>query len=215
MADFTLAVERRTVLGKKVARLRRAGVTPANIYGHNVPSTAIQASTHDLDLLVRRAGHTGLITLTLTGEREPRAVLVRDVMRKATTGQLVHVDFMQVSMREKLTVSVPLVLVGHAPVIDTEPAIVFQNLATVDVECLPADIPSHFEVDVSGMTDTTSTIHVRDLATPPNVAILSDPDASVVSVTLQRAEEEEVAAEEAPAAEEVPTVAETASAEEE
>ena len=212
MPDLTLTAQRRTVLGKKVARLRRAGITPANIYGHNVPSTAIEVNTHDTNLLVRRAGRTSLITLTLDGEAQPRHVLVRDVSRKPTTGELLHIDFMQVSMREKLRVSVPLVLSGHAPVLDTVDAVVFQNLDTVEVECLPADIPQHIDVDVSGITDITSTIHVRDLAVPPAVTILSDPDASVVSVTLRAVEEEVV--EEAPEAEEVPTVGEEEAREE-
>lgn len=212
MPDLTLAARPRTVVGKKVARLRRAGVTPANIYGHNVPSTAIEVDTHDTNLLVRRAGRTSLITLTLDGEVQPRRVLVRDVQRLPTTGELLHVDFMQVSMREKLRVSVPLVLTGHAPVLDTADAVTFQNLETVEVECLPADIPQHIDVDVSGMTDTTATVHIRDLAVPPGVTVLTDPDVSVVSVTLQTAEEE-VVEEEAPEAAEVPTVGEEEAAE--
>lgn len=206
MAAITLAAQRRTVLGKKVAGLRRAGMTPANIYGHNVASTAVQVDTHELDRLVRRAGRTALITLSLDGEHEPRNVLVRDLTRRATTGQLLHVDFMQVSMREKLTVSVPLVLTGHAPVLDTTDATLVQSIDTLSVECLPGDIPQQIEVDVSGLTDTTSAIHVRDLVVPANVTVTNDPDTSVVGVTLRAAEAEEEAAAaaeagEAPAAE--------------
>lgn len=207
MANLALTARRRTVLGKKVAALRRQGITPANIYGHHVPPTAIQADTHDLNLLVRRAGHTALIQLSVEGEREPRPVLVRDLQRKATTGELLHVDFMQVSMQEKLTVTVPVQLVGHAPAVDTAAdAIVFQNLDHVDVECLPADIPQHIEADISALTDLGHTLHVRDLIVPPAVTILTDPDLVVVSVTRKAIAAEEVA--EAVAAEEVPTVGE-------
>jgi large subunit ribosomal protein L25 len=216
MPNLTLAAQRRTVLGKKVAALRRGGITPANIYGHNVASTAIQADTHDLNLLVRRAGHTSLISVDVEGEREPRSVLVRDLQRKATTGQLIHVDFIQVSMREKLSVTVPIQLTGHAPVLDTTDAMVFQNLDTLAVECLPGDIPQQIEVDVSGLVDTTSSIHVRDLAVPANVTVLTDPDLVVVNVTLRFVEvEEEEEAAELPAAEEVPTVAAEAETQEE
>jgi large subunit ribosomal protein L25 len=197
MAELTLTAEPRVVLGKKVARLRRAGITPANIYGHRIPSVAIQADTHALNQLIRQAGRTGLIALRVAGEAEPRNVLVRAYTRKPTTDQLLHVDFYQVSMREKLTVPVPLVLTGHAPVLDTADVVVFQNLDRVEVSCLPADIPSHIDVDVSGLTETTAVIHVRDLALPPGVTVLTDPDAVVVSVTLEAAAEEEVAAAEA------------------
>jgi large subunit ribosomal protein L25 len=211
MADLALTVQPRTVLGKKVAALRRQGLTPANVYGHNVASTAIQADAHDLNLLVRRAGRTALIQLNVEGEREPRAVLVRDLQRRATTGVLLHVDFLQVSMRERLTVTVPIQMTGTAPVLETTDAVVFQNLDTLQVECLPGDIPQHIDADVSGLTDASISLHVRDLVVPAKVTVLNDPDVVVVSVTLRTAQaeveaEEAAAAEEAPAAEEVPTV---------
>ncbi len=183
MANPTLNVRQRTVLGKKVAKMRRVGITPANIYGHNVESTAIEADTSELDLLLRRAGRTNLIALALDGEPDPRNVLVRAVSRKATTGRLLHVDFLQVSMREKLTVSVPVVLVGEAPVLDITDGVIFQNLNTVDVECLPGDIPDRVEADLSAMVETSSVIHVRDLRVPPNTTILNDPETAVAGVT--------------------------------
>jgi large subunit ribosomal protein L25 len=223
VANISLTAQPRTVLGKKVARLRRSGITPANIYGHNVQSTPIQVDTHDLSLLVRRAGRTALITLSVEGERETRAVLIRDYKRRPTTGDLVHVDFMQVSMREKLTVTVPLQMTGHAPVLDTSDAVVFQSLESVQVECLPGDIPQHIEIDVSGLEDASQSVHVRDLAVPSGVTILNDPDIVVVSVTLKTAQAEveaeeaaaaEAAAEEAAAAgEEVPAAGEEAEGE--
>jgi large subunit ribosomal protein L25 len=206
MAELSFSARPRSVLGKKVATLRRKGITPANIYGHNVTSTAIECDTHDLGLLLRRAGHTSIITLNLEGEREPRAVLVRKVQRVPTNDQLLHVDFIQVSMREKLRVTIPVTLVGHAPVLDTIDATVVQSLEQVEVECLPGDIPSHLEVSVDGMTDTTSVLHVRDVHTGPDVELLTDPDIVIASVLLARMAEEETEAAAAPEAEEVPTV---------
>lgn len=198
MANMTLAAQPRTVLGKKVSALRRSGITPGNIYGHNVPSTAIQLNTHDLELLLRGAGRTHLVTLSVQGEPAPRNVLVRDMERKPTTGAILHVDFMQVSMTEKLRLYVPLVLTGHAPVTDVTDAIVFQNLEQVEVECLPGEIPNHIEVDISTVRTTTDTIRVGDLLLPLTITVLSDPEAPIVSVTLQgpaeEAEEAEVAA---------------------
>ena len=191
MADLALAARPRTTLGKKVNQLRRAGITPANIYGHNVPSLAIEADTHDLALLLRRAGRTALIQLNVAGEPAARPVLVRGLTRRATNDQLLHVDFFQVSMREKLSVDVPLTLVGTAPVVETQDAVVVQNLETISVQCLPGNIPSHIDVDLSPLVDTAMTIFVRDLQAPEGVEFLTDGDVAVVSVTAQSQEIEE------------------------
>ena len=213
MADLALRARPRTTLGKKVKALRRRGLTPANIYGHNVPSLAIETDAHDLQLLLRRAGRTQLIDVTVEGEPAPRPVLVRGYTRRATSDELLHVDFFQVSMREKLTVDVPVRMVGEAPAVEQFDAIVVQALESVSVQCLPNDIPDHIDADVSSLVDTASTLFVRDLRAPAGVEILTDGDVPVVSVTAQRAvEEEEV--EEAAAADEVPTVTETEEAEE-
>jgi large subunit ribosomal protein L25 len=210
MADLTLHAQRRTVLGKKVRQLRRAGRTPANIYGHNVPSLAIEADTHDLQLLLRRAGRTHLVQLAVEGETAPRPVLVREYTRKATNDDLLHVEFFQVSMREKLTVTVPLRFVGEAPAVDQYDAIIVNALDSVSVQCLPTDIPDHIAVDISSLVDTASTIFVRDLLVPDRVEILTDGDIPVASVTAKAAEEEEEVVEEtAEAVEEAAAEAET------
>ncbi len=219
MAELSITARPRQVLGKKVARLRRAGITPANIYGQRVPSTAIELNTQELERLVRRAGRTALVNLRVEGEPEARAVLVRAVQRKPTTDQLLHVDFMQVSMEEPILVVVPLVAVGHAPVLDTVECVVVENLPAVEVECLPRDIPQQITVDMSALTSTDSSIHVRDLTPPPGVTILTDPDVVLFSVTLKGVAAEEAAAEAAeeaaPAPEEVPVARAEREAEEE
>jgi large subunit ribosomal protein L25 len=210
MVDLALAARPRTTLGKKVKQLRNAGVTPANIYGHNVPSVAIEADAHDLALLLRRAGRTQLIQVTVEGERAARPVLVRSYSRRPTTDQLLHVDFFQVSMREKLHVDVPLVLVGSAPVLETQDAVLVQSLSTVTVECLPSDIPTAIEVDLAPLVDLTVSIFVRDLHVPEGVTIVTDGDVNVVSVSAKTAEAEEAALE----AEEAAAAAEAAAEEE-
>jgi large subunit ribosomal protein L25 len=210
MADLALNARPRTVLGKKVKALRRQGVTPANIYGHNVESVAIEADTHDLTAIIRRAGRTALVQLTVTGERAPRSVLIRQYTRRATTDDLLHVDFFQVSMREKLTVDIPLTLSGNAPAVEQYDAIVVQALESVSVQCLPTDIPSHIDVDISSLVDTASTIFIRDLRAPAGVEIMTDGDVPVVSVSAKTAVAEEEAAEAAEAEEAAEAAAEAA-----
>lgn len=199
MADYSLAARPRTVLGKRVARLRRAGVTPANIYGRALDSVAIEADERDLTHLLRRAGRTHLIQLTIEGERAARPVLVRDVSRKATNDLLLHVEFQQVSMLEKLTVEVPVVMVGTSPAAEDDSMVLSQQQSTVLVECLPGDIPQQIDADISSLIDTTTTLFVRDLTAPPNTVILTDGDLPLVSVTavISAAEEDEAEAAEA------------------
>jgi large subunit ribosomal protein L25 len=202
MADLALKVRPRTVLGKKVKALRRGGVTPANIYGHNVPSLAIEADTIELNLLLRRAGKTALVQVSVEGEPAIRPVLVRQFTRRPTNDALLHVDFFQVSMREKLTVDVPLTLVGEAPVVEQFDAIVVQSMDVITVNCLPGNIPSHIDVDISTLIDTSSNVYIRDLRVPDDVEIMNDPDLPVASVSVKGiAREEEEEAEEAAEAE--------------
>jgi large subunit ribosomal protein L25 len=210
MADIALNARPRTVLGKKVKALRRRGVTPANIYGHNVPSLAIEVETTDLAHVLRRAGRTALVQVRVEGEGAARPVLVRQSTRRATSDELLHVDFFQVSMREKLTVDVPLTLVGEAPAVEQFDATIVQAMDTVSVQCLPGDIPSHIDVDISTLVDNASNVYVRDLRAPAGVEILADPDLPVASVSLKTAEAEEEAAEaaEEAAAEEAAEAAE-------
>ena len=210
MADLALTARPRTVLGKKVKSLRRGGVTPANVYGHNVPSLAIEVDSIELNQMLRRAGRTALVQVTIEGETTARPVLVREYTRRATNDELLHVDFFQVSMREKLTVVVPLTLVGDAPVVEQFDAIVVAAMDSVSVQCLPAEIPSHIDVDISSLVDPSSNVYVRDLRVPSGVEILADPDLPVASVSLKVAEEEEVEEAEEAAVEEAEETAEAA-----
>ena len=205
MATIDLSARPRTVLGKKVKRLRREGIVPANIYGHNVTSTPIEAPHLELRRVIRSAGHTGLVRINLDGERAPRTTVIRSIQRKFTTGDVIHVDFQEVSLTEKMTVRVPVMLIGTAPVSDLG-GLVVQILDHVEVECLPGDIPSHFEADISGMIEMTSQVQARDLPLPENVTLLSDDTLLIASVTIETQEEEEEA--ELTPAEEVPTTAE-------
>ena len=205
MATIDLSARPRTVLGKKVKRLRREGIVPANIYGHNVTSTAIEAPHQELRRVIGNAGHTGLVRINLDGERAPRTTVIRSIQRKFTTGDVIHIDFQEVSLTEKMTVRVPVMLIGTAPVSDLG-GLVVQVLDNVEVECLPGDIPSHFEADISGMTEMTSQVQARDLPLPDNVTLLSDETLLIASVTIETQEEEEEA--EVTPAEEVPTTGE-------
>jgi len=212
MADIELSVKPRAVLGKKVAALRRQGVTPANVYGRNLESTAVEMETATLIHLLRTAGRNVIIDLLIEGERSRRPVMLRAVQREPATSRLLHVEFYQVSLTEKMRTEVPLILIGEAPAVAEFDGILLQSLDTITVEALPGDIPAHVEVDVSALVRLDDAVHVRELPIDlTKVHVMTDAEQVVAKVAPPRlvaVEEEEAAAaaeavaEGAPAAEE-------------
>jgi len=200
MADIELSVKPRRVLGKKVAALRRQGVTPANVYGRNLESKAVEVETVVLTHLLRSAGRNVIIDLHIEGEDLPRPVMLRAVQREPATSRLLHVDFYQVSLTQKMRTEVPLILVGEAPAVAEFGGILLQSLNSIAVEALPGDIPPHVEVDVSALTQLDDSVHVRELPIDlTKVHVMTDAEQVVAKVAPPRlvaAEEEaEVAAE--------------------
>jgi large subunit ribosomal protein L25 len=196
-----LAVAPRQVLGKKVRFLRRQGVTPANIYGHGVDSLAVQVPTHDLTHTIKVAGRNTMLQVLVEGEKKARPVFVHHVQRNPLTDDLLHVDFYQVSLKEKIRLEVPIVVVGEAPAVDVYHGILLQNTNSVAIEGLPAEMPPYIEVDVSGLTEIDDAVHIKDLPVSAGLTFLVDPELVVVKVSPPRVEVEEVAEEEAEAAE--------------
>jgi large subunit ribosomal protein L25 len=198
MANSELQVAPRTVLGKKVAQLRRDGKTPANVFGHRIESAAVEADTVELTHLLRGITRNAIINLSVAGEPAPRTVVIRDVTRDAVTGKLLHIDFYQVSMTEKMRADVPVVLVGTSDAVATYGGVLLQTLETVQVEALPNDIPTQFAADVSRLAQLEDALHVRDLdVDTAKVTLHTDLDvvvARVASPRLAAAEEEAAAA---------------------
>lgn len=200
MANSELQVAPRTVLGKKVAALRRDGKTPANVFGHRIDSTSVQADTVALTQLLRGMTRNAIINLKVDGEPSPRTVVIRDITRDPVSDQLLHVDFYQVSMTEKMRAEVPIVLVGTSDAVTTYGGVLLQTLETVHVEALPNDIPTQFECDVTAITQLDGSLHVSDLHIDTSkVTLHTDPEVVVARVAAPRLVTEEEAAAAAPA----------------
>jgi len=199
MEHMELAATTREILGKKVRFLRRQGITPAHLFGHNVESVALQCDTAQLKRVLAQTGQTRLIGLKLDKARKPRNVMVREVQREPSTSELLHVDFYQVSMAEKIRVEVPIVPVGEAPALKLEENFLIQQLNSLSVECLPDEIPDSVELDVSSLTEAEQAIHVRDITLDEGITVLNNPEQLVVKISARRVEklieEEEVKAE--------------------
>jgi large subunit ribosomal protein L25 len=190
MDQTELEVQPRSVVGKRVKFLRREGVVPCVVYGRADPMN-IQGPELDVARAIGRAGGQ-LITLQVEGEDEGRMVLAREVQRDVITGQLLHADFLEVDITERIEVTVPLLLVGEPSLVEANEAVLLQALNEVEIECLPTDILQAIEVDVSGLVDFSDAIYVRDLQLPDTVEMLTPGDEMVARLdTIEEEEEEE------------------------
>jgi len=204
---FTLKASPRTVVGKKVASLRRQGILPATVYGKGVDNLTIQVNSREFGQIFRKAGRTGVISLNIEG-KPTTSVFVHTFQRHPLTREIIHVDFLAVNLREEVTVEVPVTIVGESPLVARDEAVINLSHNILQVRALPTSIPQHIEVDVSGLDAFDKSIFVRDLATSDSYTILTDGDELLVSLTASRTEaaaeeaaSEEETAPEAPAAE--------------
>ena len=195
-----LTVTPREVLGKKVKALRRAGFTPANIYGQHLESQSIQVFTDDLRHVIKTAGRNDIVYLRLDGD-DPRPTFVRDIQQNPVTDAILHVDFLQISLREKVKADVPLHLVGLAPAVDTFGGILMHGLDHISVEALPTEVPSFIEVDVTSLAEINQALHVSDVEVPEDVTILTDLEQVIAKVAPPAVEPEPEVAEEGEAVE--------------
>ncbi|OGN97722.1 MAG: hypothetical protein A2Z77_05010 [Chloroflexi bacterium RBG_13_51_36] len=202
MDKIELKAANREILGKKVKHLRRRGITPVHLFGHGIESLALQCDTSELDRVLGQAGQTRLITLKLAKEKKARTVVVREYDRDWRRGELVHVDFYQVRMEEKIRLEVPVVLVGEAPALKAKTNMLEHELATLTIECLPAKIPNSIEVDINSLTDLDQAIRVKDVKLDKDITVLNNPDLVVAKISSRPVEKiEEKVVEEAVAAE--------------
>ncbi|XUX00309.1 MAG: 50S ribosomal protein L25 [Dehalogenimonas sp.] len=192
MDKIAVTLSPRTVTGKKTRFLRRAGVTPCHVFGHNLASETLQAATADLEKVVAMAGTTRLVALQTEGQKKARMAFIREVQRTPVGGGLFHVDFYQVNMNEPITAEIPLRLVGEAPALKTKGRILVHPMAHVEVESLPGDLPASITVDISVLNELHDAIHVRDLKVEPEVTVLSEPDQLIAKVSEITVKAEEV-----------------------
>jgi len=199
MEEILLDAELRGVTGKQVKRLRRDGLVPAVIYGRRTEPVALKIEQRALRDVLKKAGTNRLITLNVGGLEDSRRVLVRELQRDAISHAVVHVDLYEVVMTEKITAEVPVALIGASPPVRDGEGILFQGLDSVEIECLPGDLPPNIEVDISGLTAIDQTILVRDLKLSDAIEILSEPDEIIVRILpLEEEEIEEVVVAEVP-----------------
>jgi large subunit ribosomal protein L25 len=197
MADkITLELEKRELVGKKVNRLRRAGILPATVYGKGVGPFTVQLNARGFNDAYRRAGRTSLVDVSIPGEKA-QSVFIHSLQRHPVTRAILHVDFLAVDLLIEITVEVPIHITGESELITRGDATLNQVLNALDVRALPAELPSFIEVDISELDSLEKSIHVRDIPRLEKGEIVTPEDELIVSLSQSRpAEEEEVAEEE-------------------
>jgi len=201
-----LKVKKRKILGRKVKNLRKQGILPASIYGQGIKSVSVQAPLKEAVEVFQKAGETGLVDLQI-GTSKKKTVLLKNPQFDPVSGQLIHLDFHQVKLTEKVTVAVPLEIVGKSPAIEKGEGILVQVLDEVEIEALPADLPEKFTVDISKLEKIDDAFTVADLKIDLKKVSLKVADDQVlvkIEPPAKEEEKEEKLAEEAVEAEAQP-----------
>jgi large subunit ribosomal protein L25 len=196
-----LAVEPRDALGKAaVGRLRRKGLVPAVLYGRGADPVTLAVSPLEVQRTLQGHGAGGvLVNLRLPGDGEPRTAVVRELQYDPVRDALIHIDFQAVRMDEQITVEVPIHVVGEAAGVREQSGVLAVLMRTVEVSCLPSQIPDRLDVDVSALR-IYDVVTVAGLQLPEGVRVTTPSTQPVATVAPPMAEEV-VAAAAAPAAE--------------
>ncbi|MFA6602667.1 MAG: 50S ribosomal protein L25 [Candidatus Shapirobacteria bacterium] len=190
-----LEVTKREITGRKVKHLRKDGITPAGIYGNGYDSISISVNTRQLDKIYDEVGESGLVDLMLEGTKIP--VLFRNAQYHPVGGNLIHVDCFKVNLKEKIVATVPVELIGEAPIVKAGNILV-PVASEIEVEALPADLPEKIEIDISNMETLEAMITAGDIKLDEKVELKSSADLVIVKVEEPKEEEEPVAEEVAP-----------------
>jgi len=200
MLQERIEVQIREELGKGAARaLRRQGLIPGVVYGHNFGPIAVQVELEELKRLLHHESiESMLIRMRLNGKEE--TVMIKEIQRHPVTYDILHVDFHRVSLTEEVTTRVPVELVGESIGVK-EGGILEFLLRELEIRCLPTEIPEHIAIDISHMRIGDS-LRVGDLKLKEGITVLDDPETVIVLIAAPVVREEIEEVEEAEEAEE-------------
>jgi large subunit ribosomal protein L25 len=187
--EFKIKANKREIFGKNAARrLRREGMIPAVIYGARDVTVSLDLKKQEIFNILR--AETGENTIfQISFDSEMKDAMIKEIQRDPVTDEILHADFIQITMDKTVRISVPVLTVGEAVGVKTEGGFVDLMTREVELECLPKDIPENIEVDISDL-HLHQSLKVEDIAPIEGVEILSAPDAILVLVEAPSKEEE-------------------------
>jgi len=181
----------------KAKKIISTGFIPAVIYGFGKDNKNIKVKKHDFEKVFAVAGEFNLVDLSID-EAAPAKVIIKDVQRNSLTDSIIHIDFYQVDMTKKITTEIPLNFTGEAKAVKEMGGTLVKNMDTVEVECLPGDLVSHIDVDISKLESFDQFIRLHDLILPNGIVLAQATNEAVVGVVETKIEVEAPKVEAAP-----------------
>lgn len=196
MEQINLKATLREGVGKQIAKkTRNSGLVPGIVYHRGEKALSVTVSDRELNRLVNAgSGENQLINLEIeNAPKKQRAVIIKEIQHDPVKQTILHVDFNEISLTEKIQVEVALVAVGEPIGVKQDGGMLDHPLRELRVECLPMDIPKHIDVDVSGLA-LNQALHVSDLKLSDKIRVLNSPDTLLFQVRKHEEKVEEPAA---------------------
>jgi len=180
MKKQTLKADVRNIIGRKVKRLRKEGLIPCTIYGKNIKSQSMTVKNEDFTKLIKEAGESQLVEIVLKDATRP--VLIHGLQRHPVTRDILHVEFFQVNLKEKVHTNVQIEITGESPAVKDNRGNLLVLINEIEIEALPNDIPENITIDISKLAEVDSEIKASDLKLKTGVEILTAKDTSIVRI---------------------------------
>jgi len=183
----------RHAFGRQTTALRREGLIPAELYGRGIANIHLAVPAKEFRRAFQETGESTMLTLEIKTHQgtEQRPVMIHAVTRDPLSDTIVHVDFYQVRLDERIRVKVPLSFVGIPPAVKEGGGIFVKLTHELEAEALPDKLPHAFEVSVAGITEIGGSVHAKDIVLPEGVRLLAQPETSLATVMAKPTEEEE------------------------
>lgn len=189
MKSVSLQASKRDVFGKKNVFIREKGLVPAVVYGSGSESRSITVPLGLFEKAYKQAGASTLVDLIID-EGAPVKTLIHEVQYDPVSDHVVHVDFFEVKMTEKLTATVPLKFTGEPKAVKELGGTLVKNMDEVEIHCLPGDLLSEIEVDLTKLKTFDDTITLADLPIPKEVELLGQMETIIATVTPSLSDED-------------------------
>lgn len=190
---INLSAKIRKDLGKKTKSIKNAGQIPAVVYGRGLKNILIQVSEKEFKKVFKDAGESSLIELSIEGEKGKKPVLIHEIQKNPVSDKIIHIDFFQPSLTEKVEVAIQLVFEGVAAAEKDLGGTLVKNILEIEVSALPQNLPHEIRVDISVLKTFEDHILIKDLRISKDVEILKKPDEIVAAVLPPQKVEEELA----------------------
>lgn len=189
-----LTVDERKVFGKKLNRLRKEGMIPANIYGSDFKSKSISVKFKDFISTFKVAKETGVIYLKVGSEELP--TLIKNVQKHPVNNSILHVDFRKINLKQKILTNVPVKVIGQSEAVSQKGGVLLTLSESLLVEALPTDFPKEIEVDITQIKEIGQEIKVSDLKKSDKYELKDHAGKVIISVVAHK--EESITPETAP-----------------